>query len=324
MPESILITGGAGYIGSIISWTLNKAGFKVVILDRKIGNSVFQPWAEFVQADLLDSARMRECFQNHSFSAVIHCAALTSVCQSMADPGLYYSNNFHATIELLKLMIEFGVKKIVFSSSAAVYGLGSGRPIKETHSCQPISPYGKSKFFVECALEDFSCFDLKYAILRYFNVAGALFDGNLKLGEIHCPETHLIPLVIDKILKNEQIDIFGLSLKTPDGSAVRDFVHFADVAEANLMALRFLDAGKASEIFNVCSGFGSSVLEIIACAEQILGRKAIIRGLGSRAGEPAILVGDSARAKELLGLKFQASTIEKMVSSAILFRENCF
>lgn len=317
MPESVLITGGAGYIGSVISWTLNRAGYRVLILDRKIGNSALQPWAEFVHSDLLDSVRLRDCFKNNNFSAVIHCAALTSVCESMQNPCLYYWNNFYATLELLKLMLEFDVKKIVFSSSASVYGFGAGYPIKETDLCQPISPYGKSKFFVERTLEDFSNFGLKYVILRYFNVAGALIEDNLRLGEAHCPETHLIPLLIDKIKKREQIDIFGLNLKTPDGSAIRDFVHVTDVAEANLAALRFLSDCNSSEIFNVSSGIGSSVLEVIACVESLVGQKAIIRGLSLRQGDPVALVGESSRANQLLGLNFTASNVKKMVSDAL-------
>ncbi len=324
MSESVLITGGAGYIGSVISWVLHQNGYKVVILDRNIGNSYLQRWANFEQIDLLNMDALKAVFEKNQFSAVIHCAALTSVFESQFDPFKYYLNNFQATLGLLKTMIDFGVKNIIFSSSAAVYGLGGQnlQKLSENSLCKPISPYGRSKLFAEHILADFnrSC-GLKYVILRYFNVAGALIADGLKLGEAHSPETHLIPLVIKKIKQNEPIEVFGSNQPGCSGGPIRDYVHVLDVALANLNSLKLLKQDNSHGVLNVCSGIGTSVLEVIAYAQKRLSSHAIIRHMSPRSGDPAFLVGSTDRVKKVLDLAVSASTLEKIIDETVIFSE---
>lgn len=319
MKKTVLVTGGAGYIGSAISWTLNKAGYKVVVVDRQ---KTTQPWAEAFCADIQDTQAVAEIFGQIKIDAVIHCAALTSVADSVLKPLEYYQNNFSATLGLLEVMAKFGVRDFVFASSAAVYGGGGKNPLSEQDPCRPISPYGKSKLFVERCLADYAYISgLRSVVLRYFNVAGAIFDGQTKIGESHEPETHLIPRVVDKVKNSQPIEVFGFELDTPDGSPLRDFVHVADVARANLLALQFLERTKKSDVFNISTGRGVSVLEVLAKAEELTGNFPIIKQALPRTGDPEVLLGCPEKAQKLLGWTPKASSFDQIFRDAFAWSE---
>ena len=301
--SSILITGGAGYIGSHVNKLLVSKGYKTVVFDDlSTGHKEFVKWGEFFKGDLSRRGDIRKCFLKHKdIAAVMHFAASTSVNESVATPAKYYSNNLSNTINLLNAMAEFGVKKFIFSSSAAVYGLPKTASVNETHHLSPINPYGRAKKLSEEMFGDYeAAYGIKYAGLRYFNAAGADPDG--QLGQWYESFTHLIPLVFNAALeKNGLLKVFGQDYPTMDGTCVRDYVHVCDLAQAHVLALEYISSRGRSDFFNLGNGRGYSVSEVIAAVEKITDLKVRTKVVSRRAGDPAILVASSAKARKTLG-----------------------
>jgi UDP-glucose 4-epimerase len=304
MTKKILIVGGAGYIGSHTNKLLAAKGFKTVIFDNLCaGHRAHVRWGEFFRGDLGSPADLARCFKRHNISAVIHFAAFTAVGESVAAPAKYYSNNVANTLNLLQAMRAAGVNRLVFSSSAAVYGMPAKVPITENSVLNPLNPYGRTKLMMEQAMADYAAaYGLRYAALRYFNAAGD--DPSCEVGELHNPETHLIPLVLDAAAGlRPAINIFGTDYPTPDGTCLRDYIHVSDLAQAHLLALRYLERGGASSAFNLGNGKGFSVLDVIKAAQKVTGLPVPARKAPRRAGDPAVLVASSAKARRVLGWK---------------------
>ncbi len=313
----ILIVGGAGYIGSHANKALHKKGYKTVVFDNlSTGHKEFVKWGKFFKGDLADKKRLRECFKKYCIKAVMHFSAFAYVGESVKDPAKYYINNVSNTLNLLEIMREHNVKHFIFSSTAATYGEPVKIPINEKHSQNPINPYGRTKKIIEDILKDYShAYGLKYIALRYFNAAGCDADG--EIGELHNPETHLIPLVLDVAIgKRRNIKIFGADYKTPDGSCVRDYIHVADLADAHIKALEYLFKGGKSDCFNLGNGKGFSVKEVIETARKITCKKIPIIETKRRAGDPAVLIASSAKAKKILGWKPQFNRLSFIIETA--------
>ncbi len=297
----ILITGGAGYIGSHVNKKLYKKGYETVVLDNLIyGHREFVKWGEFILGDLEDTNLLRLVFKKYPIKAVMHFSAFAYVGESVKDPQKYYLNNVKNTLNLLQVMLENNVKYFIFSSTCATYGVPEKIPIPENHPQNPINPYGKSKLMVEKILEDYSkVYGLKYVSLRYFNAAGA--DPDCEIGEWHEPETHLIPLVLDVAIgKNEAIKIFGADYPTPDGTCIRDYIHVTDLANAHILALEYLFKEGKSDVFNLGNGNGFSVKQVIQTVEDITKRKINFIEWERRPGDPPVLVGSSEKARRVL------------------------
>ncbi|TDX59265.1 UDP-galactose 4-epimerase [Orenia marismortui] len=302
IEKTILVVGGAGYIGSHQVKLLDERGYNVVIYDNlSKGSRDLVTVDNFEEGDLADKERLREVFEKYEVDAVMHFAAFIEVGESVKEPDKYYRNNVVNVINLLDIMLEYDVKYFIFSSTAAVYGEPEEIPIKETQAKKPINPYGKSKLMVEEILEDYdSSYNLKYNCFRYFNASGA--DESGEIGEKHTPETHLIPLILKTALEErDEIYIFGTDYDTKDGSCIRDFVHVNDLADAHVKGLERLFAGGSSEVFNLGSGEGYSVKEIIDKSKEITGTDFKVVESDRREGDPAILIADSYKAKEILG-----------------------
>jgi len=316
MKKQILVTGGAGYIGShTVKYLLDK-GYAVVVVDNLVygHRQAVDARADFIQLDLADEAALDCLFKQYSIDAVIHFAAFASVGESMQDPQKYYFNNVGGTLHLLKVMLDNGVKKIVFSSSCATYGEPQYVPMDEQHPQAPINPYGQSKWIVEQIFENYrKAYGLQYIALRYFNAAGAAKDGSL--GENHQPETHLIPLVL-KALKNgaPAIRIFGTDYDTPDGTCIRDYIHVEDLAQAHYLALEKLS--KYSGCLNLGTGQGTSVKEIIRTAEKVSGRPCPVEQAPRREGDPARLVASNQKARRILGWEPVYTDMEEIIRTA--------
>lgn len=313
----ILVVGGAGYIGSHVNKQLSKKNFKTIVFDNLVyGHKESVKWGEFVLGDLNDIEQIRLVFKKYTISAVMHFAAFAYVGESVSDPKKYYENNVTNTLKLLSVMLEFNVKKIIFSSTCATYGVPIELPISENHLQNPINPYGESKLMVEKILHDYSkAYDLKYVILRYFNAAGA--DLDCEIGENHTPETHLIPLVLDAALgKRADIKIFGTDYDTEDGTAIRDYIHVTDLADAHILALESLQNGAESNIFNLGNGFGFSVKEVIEMTKKVTQKDFAVTFESRREGDPAILIGSSDKVQELLGWKPKYNELEVIIESA--------
>jgi len=313
----ILITGGAGYIGSHVVKALNEKGFEVVVYDNlSKGHKEAVLTGELIIGDLEDEKLLSRVFENNKIDAVMHFAAFIEVGESVKNPLKYYRNNTENTIKLLKVMEKFGVNKFIFSSTAAVYGNPQTVPIPETEPIKPINPYGQSKAFVEKILKDISkTKDFKYVSLRYFNAAGA--DPSGRIGESHNPETHLIPLIL-KTAKGERksIKIFGTDYPTPDGTAIRDYIHVDDLAEAHILALEYLIDGGESDVFNLGYGHGYSVKEVVETAKKITGIDFPVEETDRRPGDPAVLVADSSKLKQKLGWKPKYDDLEYIIKTA--------
>jgi len=320
--KPILVTGGAGYIGSIVCRLLLERGYEIVVLDNlDEGHREALPQkAVFIQGDLGDEGLLSRLFGEYSIGAVVHLAASCLVGESVQDPGKYYRNNLGNGLVLLKVMRAFQVDKLVFSSTAAVYGEPQALPITETHPTAPLNPYGHSKLVFEQILEwEEKAYGLKYVAFRYFNAAGA-WEG---LGEDHRPETHLIPLILRRALRakegkagdEEVLQVFGGDYATPDGTCIRDYVHVRDLALAHVLALKRLD-GLTERIFNLGNERGASVLEVIQTAEEVTGCPIPFRIGDRRPGDPAVLVASSGKAAEVLGWKARFSDLREIVSSA--------
>jgi UDP-arabinose 4-epimerase len=325
--DAIFVTGGAGYIGSHACKALAAAGFLPIAYDNlSTGHAYAVKWGPFVEGDLNNRAKLDEAIKSYRPLVVLHFAGSALVSESIADPGKYYRNNVANTISLLEAMREFQIHHLVFSSTCATYGDPQFTPITEAHPQLPISPYGRSKLMIEQIIADFErAYSIRSVTLRYFNVAGA--DLATEIGENHMPETHLIPSVIQAALgmKSEMV-VYGTDFPTRDGSAVRDYVHVQDLAEAHVAALKWLIANKKSIAVNLGTGTGYSVLEIIAAVQKFCGKPIPARLEKRKAGDPSSLTADSTLAKELFGWTPHASDLHTLIESAWkwhkLLREN--
>jgi UDP-arabinose 4-epimerase len=314
---SILVVGGAGYIGSHTVKLLDAAGMQPVVFDNlSSGHEWALRWGTFERGDLADPAAIRAVLARHQVRAVIHFAALIQVGESVTDPSKYFRANVFNTLNLLDAMVDAGVRDIVFSSSAAVYGEPIRVPIDEEHPLAPLSPYGDSKLMVEKILARYErAHGLRSAALRYFNAAGA--DPSGDIGEAHPTESHLIPLALQAALgRGRPLALFGTDYPTPDGTAVRDYVHVADLAAAHVAALRHLEAGRPSFVANVGTGRGYSVREVMATVEKVSGLTVPHQLAARRPGDTPVLVADANRIRSLLGWQPQYPDLEEIVSHA--------
>lgn len=314
---AILVCGGAGYIGShTVKELIDK--YEVVILDNLTTGfaAMLDGRAAFIEGDLGDPNVLDHVFSEYDIDAVFHFAANSLVGESMQDPLKYYSNNVGSTITLLRKMVEYGVGKFIFSSTAATYGIPEASLITEKTPANPINPYGRSKLMIEQILSDMAdVYDFKYMILRYFNAAGAHLSG--EIGEKHDPETHLIPIVIQHLLgERESISVFGTDYKTVDGTCIRDYIHVTDLANAHVLAYEGMNSGKVSnEIFNLGNGKGYSVKEVIEVCEKVSGKTGVLKYTSRRPGDPAVLVASAEKIERSLGWK-PYYQLEDIVTSA--------
>jgi UDP-glucose-4-epimerase GalE len=313
----VLVAGGAGYIGSHACKALAAAGFVPVTYDNLVhGHEEAVRWGPLIRADITDRARLDIVISEFRPVAVMHFAAYTFVGESVSDPKKYYRNNVVGALTLFEAAVAAGIKTVVFSSTAAVYGVPDIVPIPESAPKQPINPYGRSKLMMEEILRDFDgAYGLRSVCLRYFNAAGA--DPAGETGEDHEPETHLIPRALMAAAgKIPHLDLFGTDYPTPDGTAVRDYIHVADLADAHVRALDYLRAGGVSDAFNLGTGSGYSVREIIAATGRVTGLEVPVREGPRRAGDPPSLVADPSRARATLGLDVSHSGIDSIVGTA--------
>ncbi len=313
---TILVVGGAGYIGSHMVKTLIDAGYSVIVLDNlSTGHRELITGGEFVEGSLGDGDLLDQIFSGHRISAVMHFAAFSLVGESVQLPLRYYRNNISETISLLDAMVRHGVGRFIFSSTASVYGEPEYTPIDEDHPCRPANPYGHSKRCVEQILSDCDAgHGLKSICLRYFNAAGA--DASGTIGEMHDPESHLIPIVLKNALLNQPIKIFGDDYSTPDGTCIRDYVHVTDLAQAHLLALKALMEGSPSCAYNLGNSIGYSVRQVVELARKVTGRRIKTIVDQRRAGDPAILVADAEKIKRELNWAPQYEDLEKIISTA--------
>ncbi|MFW6264114.1 MAG: UDP-glucose 4-epimerase GalE [Cyanobacteriota bacterium] len=320
VKPTILVTGGAGYIGSHAVLALQRLGYDVVILDnlvyghRDLVEGVLK--AKLVVGDTGDRPLLDSLFKTYDIAAVMHFAAYAYVGESVMKPAKYYRNNVNGTLTLLEAMVEASVNKFVFSSTCATYGVPKTLPIPEDHPQYPINPYGATKLMVEQMLADFdSAYDFKSVCFRYFNAAGADPEG--VLGEDHAPETHLIPLVLLTALgQRESISIYGTDYPTPDGTCIRDYIHVSDLAIAHVLAVEYLLNGGDSEIFNLGNGQGFSVKQVIETAQEITGREIKVVESDRRPGDPPVLVGSSEKARQILGWTTEYPDLESIIRHA--------
>lgn len=313
----ILVVGGAGYIGSHMVKMLLVTGHEVIILDNlSSGHRDAVLGGTFVEGDLADAECLKQVFESHRPEAVMHFASFIQVGESVRKPDIYYRNNVTNTLNLLDTMLEFDVKKFIFSSTAAVFGEPDYVPIDEVHPNRPLNPYGRSKWMIEQVLADYDkAFDLRSVCLRYFNAAGADPEG--QLGERHDPETHLIPLILQAASgRRENIQVFGRDYDTPDGTCIRDYIHIVDLCSAHLAALEYLNKGGSSDLFNLGNGAGFSVQEVIEAVEKVSGKHVKVINGPRREGDPARLVADSKRAKSLLAWSPEYTSLEAIVRHA--------
>lgn len=316
---TVLITGGSGYIGSATVLYMMQNGYNVVIIDKvkpksQVNNVIF------IEADYADQDKLDYIFSNYKIDAVIHFAGSIEVGLSVKDPELFYDNNVAKTLKLLESMKKHKINKIVFSSSCAVYGTPKTEYLKEDHARDPISPYGRTKYIIEMILEDYAqAYGLKAIALRYFNAAGALPE--FFIGEMHEPETHVIPLIFDAIYNNKQFKIFGTDYTTRDGTCIRDYLHIYDLAKAHYLAVKYLENCSGFEAFNLGTGIGHSVRELISCVENITGKKLDVIEDARRVGDPAQLVADASKANNILGWQPSMSKLKEIISSAHEFHK---
>jgi UDP-glucose 4-epimerase len=315
--NKILITGGAGYVGSHTVKELLKLGYSTLVLDNLTnGHRELVCGGELIEGDLQDSVLLQNIFSRHSIEAVMHFAAFAYVGESVTDPGKYYRNNVCGTLNLVEAMLKARVNKIIFSSTCSTYGHPQEIPITEKHLQNPVNPYGGSKLMVERILRDFEqSHALKSVIFRYFNAAGA--DPEAQIGEWHEPETHLIPLVLDVAAgKQKAVKIFGTDYDTDDGTCIRDYIHVTDLADAHILGLKHLQTGQKSEVFNLGNGQGYSVRQVIESAKKITGRQIEVQKAPRRPGDPATLVGSAEKARTILGWKTRFPTLETIIGTA--------
>lgn len=317
--SSVLVTGGAGYIGSHTVRLLAREGFEIVVLDNLVfghRDAVIDEGVRFVQGDVGDRALLDGLFREHAFVAVVHFAAFAYVGESVTDPLKYYRNNTAEPLTLLEVMQAHGCQCFVFSSTCATYGVPESVPIAETEVQRPINPYGRSKLMVEWILRDCDqAWGLKSTCLRYFNASGA--DASGRIGEDHDPETHLIPRVLMALTGEiSHVDVFGTDYPTPDGTCIRDYIHVEDLAEAHLKALEHLAGGGDSLQVNLGTGVGVSVKEIIEAVEAVTGQQVPVEYGPRRVGDPPALLADPSLAQEKLGWSARHTDVREMVRSA--------
>jgi UDP-glucose 4-epimerase len=311
----VLVTGGAGYIGSVICDQLLADGHGVVVIDNlsKGHRDALAEEARLVEVDLLDTSAVADVLKQHKVDAVIHMAASSLVGESMTQPFKYYRNNLWATLGLVEAMAYSGISRMVFSSTAAVYGNPEKQPIEEHDATTPTNPYGETKLAIERALHWHSlAHGFKFVALRYFNAAGATETR----GERHSPETHLIPLVLEAAAKSSSVAVFGDDYPTADGTCVRDYIHVSDLSQAHVMALNALAGGADSATFNLGCGQGYSVKEVIDAAQRVTGRSIKVDVKPRRAGDPAVLVASSAKIRQALGWSPRYELLDDIVGSA--------
>jgi len=314
---TILVVGGAGYIGSHMVLDLQRAGYPVVTLDNlSRGHRELVPGGDFVEGDLGNPADLDAVFTRYPVKAVMHFAAWSLVGESVEQPLAYYRNNVANTLTLLEAMQRHGINHFIFSSTAAVYGEPEKTPITEDHPCAPTNPYGATKFAVERLLQDVShASNMTFCALRYFNAAGADAAGDI--GERHQPETHLIPLILQVATgEREAIRIFGEDYPTPDGTCLRDYVHVTDLTQAHLLALESLLRGGSNAIYNLGNSTGYSVRQVIDVAREVTGHPIPAIVSERRAGDPAILIADSSRIRADLGWQPQYESLEEIIQTA--------
>lgn len=320
---NILVTGGAGYIGSHFVKLLLQQNINVVVLDNlSRGHKEAVPKsAKFINADILDYQKLLEVFSQIKVDAIVHFAAFAYVGESVENPSIYYTNNVAGSLNLIKAAVENNIKKFVFSSTCSVYGNPDNIPILEAESTKPINPYAETKLTIEHILRDFdTAYGLKFVALRYFNAAGASFDASI--GESHNPEPHLIPLVLKTAMgEREKIFVFGDDYDTPDGTCIRDYIHVNDLADAHLKAIEYLNRVEKSEVFNLGTGVGNSVKEVIQISEKVTESKINFDVVSRRAGDPAILVADNTKAKKVLGWHPQYD-LNDIITSAYNWHKN--
>ena len=320
----ILVAGGAGYIGSHTAKELIKEGFEVVVFDNfSTGKKELLVGGELFEGDLMHKESIKKALGSKNIEAVLHFASLIQVGESYADPRKYYTHNLITSLNLLDVMLEAGVKYFVFSSSAAVYGEPLQNPIPESHPLNPFNPYGQTKFFVEKVIQDYErAYGLKFISLRYFNAAGADPEGHL--GELHDPETHLIPNILLFLLgKKKKFEIFGKDFPTKDGTAVRDYIHVTDLAKAHVLSLKKLLKSPQSEFINLGTNKGYSVLEIINKTEEITGEKVLYTESPRRKGDVPVLLASREKAEKILGWKLSHSNIETIIETAWNWHRKC-
>ncbi len=313
----VLVTGGAGYIGSFMVKRLLDDGHEVVVADslERGHESFLDSRAEFLKGNLIDQAFVSDLFSNHSYDCVMHFAAFIAVGESMEHPGLYFRNNVFTTIALLDAMKEKGVKKFIFSSTGTVYGTPFQNPIPETHGKNPENPYAESKYMVEKVLHwYYVAHGIGSAILRYFNAAGAALDGSL--GENHDPETHLIPNAIKAAMNNSEFYLFGEDYDTTDGTCVRDYIHVLDLIEAHVLTLKKLEEKNGEYVYNVGTGKGSTNKEVVDMVKKTSGSEFPVVVKERRPGDVAETVADASKIKEQLGFSTQHSDLETIVKTA--------
>lgn len=317
---TVLVTGGAGYIGSHTCKMLSQSGVTPVTYDNLVyGHRHAVKWGPLVVGDIRDQARLVETIRTHRPTAVIHFAAFAYVGESVDSPAKYYDNNIRGTLSLLEAMRCEGVGRIVFSSTCATYGVPQRLPISEDLPQLPVNPYGWTKRMVEQILEDYShAYGLRFAALRYFNASGADPDGDI--GEEHDPETHLIPRALMAALGQiEHMDVFGDDYDTPDGTCIRDFIHVQDLAAGHVLALRHLERANADLKVNLGTGRGFSVKEVLAAVEKVTGRPVPVRMRPRRAGDPPALYADISRAREIIGFEPRFTDVADIVRTAYDF-----
>jgi UDP-arabinose 4-epimerase len=313
----VLVTGGAGYIGSHVCKALAAAGHQLLVYDNlSTGHAEAVRWGPLERGDVRDGARLAETMSAWRPDLVMHFAALAYVGESVQSPSLYYDVNVGGSLSLLKAMLDTQVRRIVFSSTCATYGIPAKLPILETTPQSPVNPYGFTKLVVERALRDWECaYGLEWVALRYFNAAGADPEG--EVGEDHEPETHAIPLAIRAAMGlGPAFSMFGSDFDTPDGTAVRDYVHVSDLADAHVAAAQYLESGGGSIALNLGTGRGTSVREIVAAAAAVTGRDVPLHIAPRRAGDPPCLYADAALARAVLGWSPRIESVEDMVATA--------
>lgn len=317
---TILVTGGAGYIGSHAVLALQDAGYEVVILDnlvyghRELVETVLK--VELIEGDIGNRELLDQIFKSREFAAVMHFAAYAYVGESVSHPAKYYRNNVVGTLTLLEAMCDAGIKNFVFSSTCATYGVPEQIPVVENQRQQPINPYGMTKLMVEHILSDFDhAYGLKSVRFRYFNAAGA--DPQGRLGEDHSPETHILPLVLLTAMgKRESISIFGTDYDTADGTCIRDYIHVTDLAQAHVLGLEYLLKGGSTEVFNLGNGQGFSIKEVIEAARVVTGRPIAVTLADRRPGDPPVLVGSGEKAQQILGWQPEYADLKTILAHA--------
>lgn len=312
----ILIVGGAGFIGSHVNKMVQHAGYQTLVFDnlsRSDPSTLLG--SPFIQGDINDTQSLDMIFKHHSFDAVMHFAALIDVGESVRNPALYYQNNVSGTLNLLQAMLRHGVKKLIFSSTAAIYGNPQTSMIDENHPCRPINPYGYSKWMVELILRDFDqAYGLKSCCLRYFNAAGGDPEGKIKSYQIHT--SNLIPLALKSIKTGSDVTIFGTDYPTPDGTCIRDYIHIEDLGAAHILGMKKLLDGSPSCVYNLGNGHGYSVKEVIHTAEYVTGQTIHVHEGIRRQGDPAVLVANAQKAMDELGWHPQYTSLETIIRDA--------